>query len=771
MKYLLIAEKPSLMRDIQACYRKHTSEIVNKVGEIEFVALRGHLCGIYEPNEYDEWADLAWSDVDYPMIPVQWKIKFINNDYNRKALAIIKSKVKECDGIIVATDADVEGYGIYYLLEKYLHLENKKALRFLEQSQTDAEILSSLLSMRDIHTDPLHKRFTQAFLIRSRADWLYGMNMTRVMSVKQGETLNIGRVKAPTIKLVYDNSMAIENFSKKKYYHLLADYGQFTSTLIDDKGLPVQLDSKEEFPNVSLEGIVKAKKTERTATHAPKLYHLTALQAEAEQTYKLSPDKTMEIIQSLYEKHKVVSYPRTSCRYVSFEKSKQFPRMLSQMTVFEDLRPIAESITNDDIKRVMGDKMVVNDAEVKKEAHDALLPTLTTPNLNAMTSDEIKICHMIYKRLLSQFLPKLEEDKTQMLITHDNKNFIAKGKSIVNQGWRILYSEAKESYIPNLKEGDKINAKKIEPVERVTRPPKRLTTGTLGSAMENIANQIEDKELRKSLAQSQGIGTTATRTKIISDIIELGYFDNKKDGLYITDKGKFYIESLKNIEIISPVFAAIMDTDIKKVQRGEADYNTIYNKIVNDLKYMCKKVEKLEGKKSSLETKEMCPVCGSFLLNERFEYKCPKCSLKLQKNICGVTIDESILGDLLDGKVTKMYTFKKKDGSTFDARLKLKQGENNDYKIDFNFSSGIVCPVCRQAYVNINKGGAFCESPNCDLKIYRKVAQHELTNKEITSLLTKRKITGITDFVNKKGETFAADLVLDAGKVSFKYIN
>lgn len=528
MNYLFIAEKPSLMRDVQNCYRNHKAEIQQKVGSIDFIALQGHICGLYEPDEYDDWNGFKWEEIDYPMIPDVWKIKPIDRTYNRKILNTIKSQVKNYDGIIVGTDPDVEGFGIYYLLEHFLHIEKMKALRFMESSLTDAEILKSLLEMRDFHTDPAHINFTQSYLLRARADWLFGMNATRMMSLKQNDTMTIGRVKSPTIKLVYDNSMAIESFNVKTYYNLVADYGDFTSVLVNEKGIPVVFDNKNNLSTISLQGVVKQKKTERVYTHAPKLYHLTAIQAEAEQTLGLNTETTLDIIQSLYEKHKVISYPRTQCRYVSYEKSKEFPRMLANMTVFESLKPFVEKITSDDIKRVMGDKRVVNNKEVEKEAHDALLPTTKKPNFDEMTKDEINVCFMIYKRLLSQFLPDLAEDKTNLLILHDDKYFVAKGKTVVNQGWRILYGQAKENYIPMLNEGDTVNAKSINFKERKTSPPKRLTRGTLGTAMENIANQIEDKDLKKSLAESKGIGTTATRTKIISDIIERGFVADKK---------------------------------------------------------------------------------------------------------------------------------------------------------------------------------------------------------------------------------------------------
>ena len=222
MKYLFIAEKPSLMRDVQACYQNHKQEVTERVGEIDFTALSGHVCTNCMPTDYEEWKDKSWKAIVYPMIPDPWQIKPIADRRKQETLAQIKRRAADYDGIIVGTDSDVEGYGIYWLMEQYLGLNEKPALRFIEHSLTDAEILKSLLTMTDYHQNPTHVHFVQSFLIRSRADWLFGMNASRMLTNKRGSLIKAGRVKSPTIKLVYDNSMAIENFANRKYFVLEA---------------------------------------------------------------------------------------------------------------------------------------------------------------------------------------------------------------------------------------------------------------------------------------------------------------------------------------------------------------------------------------------------------------------------------------------------------------------------------------------------------------------------------------------------------------------
>lgn len=676
MKYLFIAEKPSLMRDVQSCYKKHQQEVQTKVGQIEFVALSGHVCRNATPEEYPQFKGY-WDEVEYPMIPNPWVIRAITDKRKQEILKNIKKAASSFDGFIVGTDSDVEGYGIYYLLENFLGLSKKKALRFVEHSLTDSEILKSLLQMTDYHNDPIHIRNVRSFLLRSQADWLYGMNVTRLMSLKTGKTMKVGRVKAPTIKLVYDNSIAIENFRPQTYYQLTADYGGISGVSIHENG-KIQNFEKKTAVNLPLNGMIKEVQKQTVDTHAPQLYDLTILQGEAGQTFGMSPKEVLDTVQSLYEIHKVISYPRTQCRYVSEEKAKEFPAMLSQMTVFPALKPYLSHITKEDIARVQKDKKVVNTAEVEKESHDALLPTNKTPDLSKMNQKEIQICEMIYKRLLAQFLPTLKECKTRMITEHGNVSFLITGKVVENQGWRELYGGLKDKAIPELKKGAPIAAKSIGFVEKTTKPPKRLTQAALVLAMKGIANQIDDPALKKSLAESQGIGTPATRDNIITDIIRSGYVEERnKKGLYITDLGRQYVENLIGIDIISPAFAARLDTEIKKIQRGEEEFNDVYDDMLKNLHTLCDQI----GYAKPVVKEMNCPCCGKLLKSRKYSYDCESCGWKINKSICGVEITEEIMQCFKDDTPTEKLTFKKKDGKTFEAALKkTKEG------IEFSFN-------------------------------------------------------------------------------------
>ena len=669
MRYLFIAEKPSLMREVQACYKNNSSKVKAAVGGIDFTALAGHVCELYKPIDYEEWEGTKWKDIQYPVIPREWKIK--GKQDKKEILNRIRNSIRNYDGIIVGTDSDIEGYGIYWMLEHYLHLERYKTLRFVEHSLTEKEILQSLLSMTDYHNDPVHVALTNAYLVRSRADWLFGMNCTMMMSYKKNVTLRVGRVKAATLGQVQ------------------ADYGNFKANLLNPDATVAQFKMPPATNQFPLDGTVKVKKTRRSYEHAPKLFDLTTLQAEAGRVFGYTPAHTMEIVQNLYEKHKVISYPRTQCRYVSKEKAREFPIMLKNMAVFPDLSKYVSAISKDSINNIMNDKQVVNDEAVMKESHDALLPTAKCPDLTKMNEQERNICHMVYTRLLSQFLPKTVIDKTTLLINHGDALFGVSGRIIVEQGWRLLFKAAKDAVLPNLNEGDAVHAEKIEPVEKTTTPPKRLNQATLVYAMEHIANAIEDEQLKKTLAESQGIGTPATRAGIIKELLDSKYMEDKKGSLYITDLGKYYIESLEGIDIVSPVFAAKLDLEMKKVQHQEETYENAYKYTINELSRLCKKMGEIK-QTSYQESKDdlslKCPKCGAALVSRKYSYMCGGCDFKVNKEIAGKKIDTKILKSLLEKRSTSTYTFKKRDGSTFKAKLILK----DDMTVGFSWekSSG-----------------------------------------------------------------------------------
>ena len=443
-KYLFIAEKPSLMREVEKTYKKNKKEIDSIVGEIDFISLSGHVCRLLKPDEYSEW-NTKWADIDLPIIPKVFKIGAM--DDKKKMVKDIKDKLKSTkyDGIIVGTDSDVEGNGIYYLLEKHLSLSKMQALRFYENDMTEKALLESLKPLTDYHTNPRDVHMTEAFKIRSHMDWLIGMNFSVGFSVKSGFTMRVGRVKAPTLKLVYDNSKDIDEFIPHTDYELQASYKEgFDGTYINADGnvrFKTEEDAADFGKKLSRKGTIKSITKKIVKTNAPQLYKLSDLQVDAGKQFGYDPSKTLNLVQSLYERHKVVSYPRTDGRYISEEKAKELPLLLKAVAAIPELKGVIAEVKPSDIDRVKKNKKVVNDAEVKKASHDALMPTGKIPDISKLSKDELNVMTLIYKRLLALFLPPLEEEKTVLIVDIDGYDFKTNGKIIKNKGWTSIYDK------------------------------------------------------------------------------------------------------------------------------------------------------------------------------------------------------------------------------------------------------------------------------------------------------------------------------------------
>ena len=791
-KYLFIAEKPSLMREVKKTYDKHKSEVNSKVGQIDFTALSGHVCRYILPNEYDEW-DVKWVDIDLPMIPKTFKIDAISD--KKKLISDIKNQIKtgNYDGIIVGTDSDVEGNGIYYLLETYLGIGKTNALRFFENDLTDKALLESLLTMTDFHNNPRDVHMTEAFKIRSQMDWLIGMNFSVGFSVKSGFTMKVGRVKVPTLKLVYDNSKAIDEFVPHTDFELKAKYIEgFDGILLPSKDdedgknsfrFKTEKEALDFVKNLGKTGKIKNLDKKKVNTKAPQLYKLSDIQVEAGSEFGYSPSKTLEILQSLYENHKLLSYPRTDGRYISSEKTKDFPDMLKAIESIPILSLFTKTITNKDYDKIKSDKRIVNDVEVKKASHDALLPTGVIPQISKLSKDETNILIMVYKRLLALFLPDLVEEKTVLITDIDGYDFKTNGKVVLNKGWTELYDKKlANNELPTLNVGDILNIEKYEPVSKTTTPPKRLTQATLIEAMENIAKYIEDKDLKIIMKDVKGIGMRSSRGKIIDDLIKAGYMTDKKSGgLYISNSGKQYIENIKDFSICKPELTAIWETKMQEIKEGSRSYDDTKNEMIAFVKETVNEIQTKEIKKVSLnksknETEYKCPLCGGNLIKSQYGWFCSNrkeqnCLYNIPNEIGHKKITETIVKQLVNNGVTKEIDgFKNKEGKTFSAKL-MWIDESKKVFYDFGNNSTTemkkkhICPNCGKE-IKTDKFNYICD---CGLKISKKITEQIISESDLDDILNNGKSKLLDGFVSKQGNKFSAYLVLDGNGVKFEF--
>ena len=710
MKYLYLAEKPSVMRLVRDTYNKHKQEIIRQVGEIDFMALAGHVCRYLTPDEYPQWKDQKWNEIDLPMIPKPFAITKGDTKNCQDILAKIKEAIKKehYDGIIVGTDSDVEGNGIYYLISKYLHLEKYKTLRFFERSLTEKEILDSLYSLTDFYRNARDVRMTECYIIRSQFDWLVGMNATRGVTVKCGELYRIGRVKAPTLKLVYDNSKAIDEFKPHSDYLVKALYDQgFSGIYCDDEGNPVlygtqaQAESfiKDLQKNEVSSAAVTSVDRKNKKTPPPQLYKLSQLQGEAGSYYNFAPDQTLEIVQSLYEKQ-YVSYPRTDGVYISTEKAKSLPQLVEVISNVPTLSAFAASISPSDIKRVQSNRRVVNDEEVQKASHDALLPTENIPDFTKLSEDEKKIYDLICRRLAAQFFPDMVECKTVLFANAGDHSFKSTGSTVVDKGWARLYNRKvnAEAIPDDIKKGSILKINQFVPHEKKSVPPKRLTQASLVLAMENIAKYIEEKDLKKIMKDAKGLGTQATRGTIIHDLILSGYMESKTKSnlLYITDKGKRYIEALDGFSITNPIQAAKWESMFQGVKNGNVTFPDAETQMVEYTKEFIREVDKISSDHVVKNTGAnnltglTCPWCGRPIHQFNWGYACED-----SRNGCGFTVSsyngklkDSDMKSLLSKGVTrkiKNLCHSAKTGKDYDAKLKLcEKGSTHATTFDFS---------------------------------------------------------------------------------------
>lgn len=782
-KYLFIAEKPSLMRDVEKVYKKYKSEIDNYIqGEIFFIALAGHICGYAAPDKYPQW-NKKWYQLmeDLPMIPNPWQI--VINPKTHELFRDVTQVYRHhsCNGLIVGTDSDVEGNGIFYLLEQKAGWENVPALRFFLDDQTEKGIKKAFLSMQNHRTNPRDVHMTESYLLRSKYDWLLGMNMTVGVTVQQGDLMKIGSVKGPTQKLVYDNCKAIDEFVPTTSYIIKSDFEPgFTGSLVNESGDVVEFLKREEAENekktfVSDTGVVKNSETNVVKTNAPKLYNLSDLQVDAGAKYGYTPDKTLKLVQSLYETHKVMSYPRTDGKYISTEKVEELPDVINALKTVPELNAIAGSLSKSTILGIKSKKNYVNDAEVLKASHDALLPTHIAPNFDKMSQDETNIYLMVSKRLLSIFLPPMEEYKSQIIIEVDGRDFKCTGSALKEEGWTALVPKKKksDSNLPPLKKGDKVKIKEIYIHDKVTTPPKRFTESTLLEAMVNIASKLTDKEQKDIMKEVKGLGTQASRATIIRELKEAGYFTVQKGGIYITDLGKKYIECLEGFDVINPELAANMNLHMKHVREGSEKYEDVRELMMQSVVAMVDQVKHMSA--FSEKISHPCPVCDSELENSKFRIDCtnPDCEFSVPKKLAGVVLTKGVVNDILTkGRSSKVCGFTAKSGKKFDAFLVVENG-----KLQFNFDSDChyICPMCKRPMKELNWGYSCTgyASQECAFSIGKVVAGKTLSENVIKSILETGASPLVKGFKSKAGKNFDAKLVLNkqTGKLVFEFLN
>lgn len=610
MKKLILAEKPSVARDIGRILNANEKKKNYLEGKNYVITWAlGHLLGLKMPEDLNKkWE--KWQLETLPMLP-----KFIGTKplpKTRSQLKIIESLVKRKDinEIVIATDAGREGELVARWILQYVHA-NKKVTRLWISSQTDKAVKQGFKELKPAEK---YDNLYESALARATADWLVGLNVTRALTVKYQDNLSAGRVQTPTLALVRRQEEKIEKFMPQKYYRIALRLGNQTAYMKQKNIYAIKERDEAEKKKRHLDnfkGQIRNINSKVKREAAPLLYDLTELQREANKRYGYSAKKTLSLVQSLYEIHKVVSYPRTDSRYLSNDIKSTLMERLQAIRKYDSR---AEESIKNKAKVIL--KKVFNDSKVTD--HHALIPTEQVPNYSKFSADEQKIYNLIVSRFLGIFAQPYTVEELRVVVTFDKDEFIFVGKKVLDYGWKN--KDASEEVALNLKK-DTIVSPNFTVEEKLTTPPSPLTEAGLLAQMEKF-----------------GLGTPATRAEIIEKLVKSELMERTGHALRVTPKGKQLL-NLVNKELVSPKLTAKWEKQLEDIAHGKMKSQKFIGDIKNDTKRLVSEVKnsKEDYKDFSL-TKKRCPECNSFLKVRKTRdgeiYVCsnPECNYRRRKD-------------------------------------------------------------------------------------------------------------------------------------------
>ncbi len=631
MKHLVIAEKPSVARDIArvlGCSKKNNSYIEGRDYVVTWAL--GHLVTLADPEEYGEQYK-TWRLDTLPMLPGRWKLVVIKQ--TSRQYHAVKEQIfrKDISDIIIATDAGREGELVArWILEK---AGNRKPLKRLWiSSVTDKAIREGFSHLRPGKD---YENLYHAAVARAEADWEVGINATRALTCKYNAQLSCGRVQTPTLAMIATREEEIKKFVPKPYYGLKAVVKGIPFTWTDAK-----TNSGRTFDKSRIEAIYKNAeskiritevKKKAKKTYSPALYDLTALQKEASQRYGYPAKETLNIMQRLYENHKVLTYPRTDSRYLTTDMTGTLKERLKACAV----GPYRKAASRLSMQEIKADKSFVNNAKVSD--HHAIIPTEQFVQLEHMSNDERKIYDLVIRRFLAVLSPACEYEEISLTGMIGNETFRAKGSQILKAGWREIYDADWEDFEdeevpdnsgttgsaspaaatwPDIREGNELPVISLSITEGKTKPPAYFTEGTLIAAMENPARymQHKDQTLARTLGETGGLGTVATRADIIEKLFGSFLMEKKGAEIHITSKGKQLL-SLVPPDLKSPELTAQWELRLKSISQGRESQDKFMAEIEDYTKSLISQIKNAEGTfRHDNLTRHKCPQCGRLML-------------------------------------------------------------------------------------------------------------------------------------------------------------
>lgn len=662
-KTIILAEKPSVGRDIAKALKVRQL----KNGYIEsnqyiVTWAMGHLVSLADPEAYDK-SYANWNLEVLPIIFEHPKFNILKSTSKQFKIVSNLLSRRDISRLVIATDAGREGELVARLIILKTNFK-KEIKRLWISSVTPKAIQDGFANLED---GKKYENLYQSALARAESDWLIGINATRALTTKYNAQLSCGRVQTPTLQMIQIQDDKIKNFVAKKYYHLevLVDEIVFkvineqkSTQFFDLKQVEIMMEKIKKINRIKINEI----KNKNKKIYPKELYDLTTLQKEANHLFGFSAKFTLDIIQSLYEYHKLVTYPRTDSKYLTTDMKTTLKERISASDIF-GYEKIIQQI---DYQKINYQNFVNNQ---KVSDHHAIIPTEIKANLIKLNNDEIKIYQLITKRFLSVFLKPLNYEQQQIIAKASEYKLEAKGQKIIDLGYNQVYKNLDEeeqlSQIANLKNNQEYEIKEIKIIEKLTNPPKAFNEGNLLLAMENPTKYIDNVAALKTLKQTGGIGTVATRADIIEKLFSTFVIEKNKNGqINITNKGR---ELLKVVpfDLKSPLLTAQLEEQLKEIEKGKLTKT----KFLNQVKSFTKEII-IDIKNSEFEfthdnlTNQKCPkcqnqmfyvssknakmlVCSNLECKHRVnlaidtKQKCPNCSKRL--TLIGENFDKQAL--------------------------------------------------------------------------------------------------------------------------------
>lgn len=616
-KTLVLAEKPSVGRELARVLDCKKSGNGYLEGDKYIVTWAlGHLVTLADPDVYDKKYE-KWDMQDLPMLPQNMKLVVIPE--SRRQFQAVSSLMKRGDvnELIIATDAGREGE----LVARWIMMKagwKGKTQRLWISSQTDKAIKDGFKNLKPAADYDNLFRSAQA---RSEADWLVGLNVTRALTCKYNAQLSAGRVQTPTLALIVRREEEIRKFTPREFWGITAKLQGFTSTWRDGGKNAQTFDrSKAEDILNKLQGkpaVLTKVERQRKITPPPAAYDLTELQRDANKKYAYSAKETLSLMQNLYERHKLLTYPRTDSRYISQDVVATLPERLRSCMV-DEYKPLAQEIYRN---KPLKTKYLVNDAKVTD--HHAIIPTEEQPQLYDLSGPERNIYDLVVRRFLAVLMDPYEYEEIRLTMTIGGEMFTAKGKRVLSQGWKAAYNRSfqleededeQTQNLPELSQGQKLKVESVALKPGKTSPPARYTEATLLSAMEHPSGQVSDQNLSRILEETSGLGTPATRADIIEKLFSTFYVERRGKELVPTSKGVQLVE-LAPEELRSAALTAKWEDQLADIAKGKVRDSEFVDQM---RKYATELVTEVKASNQTYrhdnQTRTPCPDCGKYLL-------------------------------------------------------------------------------------------------------------------------------------------------------------